>query len=77
MLFFCIGGGVSEKQAASVFPLRRLGTRQEIGEACTFLASDMAGFITGTSLLVDGACWMASGREQQSLDMYHKFLAKI
>lgn len=35
-------------------PLRRLATPEEIGRAVLFLASDHAGYITGTSLAVDG-----------------------
>lgn len=35
-------------------PLRRLAAPEEIGRAVLFLASDYAGYITGTSLAVDG-----------------------
>ncbi len=35
-------------------PVGRLGTPEEIGALCAFLASPMAGFISGTTLLVDG-----------------------
>ncbi|HEX8445932.1 MAG TPA: SDR family oxidoreductase [Sphingomonas sp.] len=35
-------------------PARRLGTPEEFGAACAFLCSDMAGYITGQSLLIDG-----------------------
>ncbi len=35
-------------------PLKRTGTPRDIGEAVAFLASDAAGYITGTSLRVDG-----------------------
>ena len=35
-------------------PLRRLGMRQEIGQAALFLSSPLAAYITGTSLWVDG-----------------------
>lgn len=35
-------------------PLRRLGTPADIGDACVFLASDRARWITGTNLVVDG-----------------------
>jgi 3-oxoacyl-[acyl-carrier protein] reductase len=36
-------------------PLRRLGTPDDIASAYLFLASDEAGFISGTVLSVDGA----------------------
>ena len=36
-------------------PLRRLGTPKDIANAYLFLASDEAGFISGTVLSVDGA----------------------
>ncbi|NLE09557.1 MAG: SDR family oxidoreductase [Dehalococcoidales bacterium] len=38
-------------------PLRRLGTPEDIGWACAFLASDAASYITGVCLNVDGGLW--------------------
>lgn len=35
-------------------PVGRLGSVDEIGALCAFLASDLCGFISGTTLLVDG-----------------------
>jgi 3-oxoacyl-[acyl-carrier protein] reductase len=35
-------------------PLRKLGTSQDIANAYLFLASDEAGFITGSVISVDG-----------------------
>jgi NAD(P)-dependent dehydrogenase (short-subunit alcohol dehydrogenase family) len=35
-------------------PLGRVGTTQDMADACLFLLSDRASFITGTELLVDG-----------------------
>jgi len=35
-------------------PLRRLGTTEEIGDICSFLASDESSFITGAVLPADG-----------------------
>ena len=41
------------KTAAGI-PLGRVGTTQDMADACLFLLSDRASFITGTELLVDG-----------------------
>jgi 3-oxoacyl-[acyl-carrier protein] reductase len=38
----------------SAVPLGRLGTPRDVGQACAFLASDDAAFITGTTLVIDG-----------------------
>lgn len=35
-------------------PVRRIGTADEIGSLCAFLASSYAGFISGNTLLIDG-----------------------
>ena len=40
------------------YPLRRLGTAQEVANAVVFLASDAAGFITGQTLSVSGGYTM-------------------
>ena len=37
-------------------PIGRVGTPQDIADACLFLLSDKASFVTGTELLVDGGC---------------------
>ncbi|MCZ1009146.1 SDR family oxidoreductase [Streptomyces lydicus] len=44
--------GVRRWQAAA--PAGRLGTPQDVGDACVFLASPMASWITGHDLVVDG-----------------------
>ena len=43
-----------QAQVASHIPLGRLGTTQDQADACLFLLSDKASFITGTELIVDG-----------------------
>lgn len=35
-------------------PMHRLGQTDEIADCITFLASPMASFVTGTTLVVDG-----------------------
>lgn len=44
---------VREKLVGGI-PLRRLGTTSEIGQVAAFLVSDAAGWITGTTVIVDG-----------------------
>ncbi len=43
-----------EQKAVQRLPLGRFGTVDEIGDACLFLASDAARYVTGASLSVDG-----------------------
>jgi meso-butanediol dehydrogenase/(S,S)-butanediol dehydrogenase/diacetyl reductase len=40
--------------AAQAAPLNRMGTPEDIAAAVSFLSSDDASFITGTSILIDG-----------------------
>lgn len=47
------GDAYIETMARSV-PLGRLGTPREVAQACLFLASDEAAYITGTTIIVDG-----------------------
>lgn len=44
--------GVARWRAAA--PLTRLGTPEDVGDSCVFLASDLARWITGHDLVVDG-----------------------
>ncbi len=41
-------------------PVGRLGTERDIGHAVLYLASDAAGFVTGTTLVVDGGLTISS-----------------
>jgi 3-oxoacyl-[acyl-carrier protein] reductase len=41
-------------ETASRIPMRRIGTPADMGAAAAFLCSDLAGFITGQVLLIDG-----------------------
>lgn len=45
---------LSAETVRSLIPAGRLGTTQEFGSVAAFLASDLAGYITGQSLLIDG-----------------------
>jgi NAD(P)-dependent dehydrogenase (short-subunit alcohol dehydrogenase family) len=42
------------RRTAAGMPLGRVGTTRDMANACLFLLSDRASFITGTELLVDG-----------------------
>ena len=43
-----------KRRTAEGVPLGRVGSTQDMANACLFLLSDQASFITGTELLVDG-----------------------
>jgi NAD(P)-dependent dehydrogenase (short-subunit alcohol dehydrogenase family) len=43
------------RQVLACHPVGRIGKPRDIAEACLFLASDAASFISGTHLVVDGA----------------------
>lgn len=45
---------VNGEMIAGYVPLKRLGTPQDMANACLFLLSNAAAFITGTELTVDG-----------------------
>ena len=50
--------GISVEEAAAArteqIPAQRFGEPEEFGEACAFLCSTQAGYITGQNLLLDG-----------------------
>ncbi len=49
--------GLSEerlRQITDAIPLKRIGTAKEMAGACLFLASELSGFMTGTTLDVNG-----------------------
>lgn len=43
-----------KKQALEIIPMKRLGQPEEMGHLVTFLASEQAAYITGTSIAIDG-----------------------
>ena len=53
-----------DKWIASRTPMRRVGEAQEVTNAVLFLASDLASYITGVDLLVDGGTNAANGTFQ-------------
>jgi 3-oxoacyl-[acyl-carrier protein] reductase len=53
--------GIDREEArarrAATIPARRYGTSAEFGATCAFLCSDLAGFIVGQNILVDGGAF--------------------
>ena len=49
--------GVVRRRKYAVQPALRVGQRRELGWAATFLTSPYARFISGHTLVVDGANW--------------------
>lgn len=47
-------GSSAQQAAADAMPLGRVGDPQEVAAAAVWLCSDRAGFITGTTLTIDG-----------------------
>jgi NAD(P)-dependent dehydrogenase (short-subunit alcohol dehydrogenase family) len=41
-------------EVAAIHPVGRIGTPADVGHLCAFLASPLSGFISGTTLLLDG-----------------------
>jgi gluconate 5-dehydrogenase len=46
--------GQKKQELANESPLQRWGRPEEVAGAIVFLASDLAGFITGQTIIVDG-----------------------
>ena len=42
------------KETVAEIPMNRLGKAEEVGDLAAFLASERAGYLTGTSIVVDG-----------------------
>jgi 3-oxoacyl-[acyl-carrier protein] reductase len=60
-----IATAMTEKLGASArdayiagIPLKRVGTPEDVANVCLFLASDLAGYITGQVVRVDGGLLM-------------------
>jgi 3-oxoacyl-[acyl-carrier protein] reductase len=48
-----------------VVPLGRIGTPEEVGGVAVFLASDLASYVTGVTILVDGGTFAACGWQRE------------
>jgi 3-oxoacyl-[acyl-carrier protein] reductase len=47
-----------KEQMASIIPMKRMGTAQDIARAAAFLLSEEAAYITGQTLSVNGGMYM-------------------
>jgi acetoacetyl-CoA reductase len=54
-----IAADVLEKRILPLIPTGRLGEPEEVARCVVFLASDSAGYITGSTLTVNGGQYMA------------------
>lgn len=48
------GGGPAREQWLDQYPVGRLGRPEDVAKTALYLASDMADFVTGTEIVVDG-----------------------
>jgi NAD(P)-dependent dehydrogenase (short-subunit alcohol dehydrogenase family) len=49
------------QRITDMVPLKRWGQPREVADAVAFLASDLAGYITGDTLTIDGGAWLGRG----------------
>jgi len=64
MIRSAVEGTPNADYIASRTPMRRMGEAQEVSNAVMFLASDMASYITGVDLFVDGGTNAGNGYYQ-------------
>lgn len=56
-----LGGAAAEAMGIwNTIPLQRPGNKTEIAHGALFLASPLASYVTGTTLVMDGGSWMTS-----------------
>lgn len=53
-----LGGGAADELLAQVVPLGRLGTPFDVAMMAVFLATRAAAFVSGDTIVVDGAHWL-------------------
>ena len=54
--------GPAKEEAEKMTPLGRLGEVDDVSKAALYLCSDLASYVTGVTLVVDGGLWLASSR---------------
>jgi NAD(P)-dependent dehydrogenase (short-subunit alcohol dehydrogenase family) len=56
-----------EEHAKEAHPMKRFGRHQELTNLAAFLLSDMAGYINGECVVIDGAQWLRGAGEFNNL----------
>ncbi|XP_059165359.1 peroxisomal 2,4-dienoyl-CoA reductase [(3E)-enoyl-CoA-producing]-like [Physella acuta] len=69
--------GLSTADIESRIPIGHIGTKQEIGEICLFLATDMARLITSSVVVADGGSWLTDVNVKKRLEIFKAFTAKM
>ena len=54
--------GPAKEKAEKMTPLGRLGEVDDVSKAALYLCSELASYVTGVTLVVDGGLWLASSR---------------
>ena len=54
--------GPAKEEAEKMTPLRRLGEVDDVSKAALYLCSDLASYVPGVTLVVDGGLWLAASR---------------
>ena len=60
--------GKAKARTVDTTPLRRLGEIDDVSRAALYLCSDLASYVTGVTLVVDGGLWLASSRMSEAWD---------
>lgn len=70
------GLGIEKKMKARI-PLKRLGEHSELANLASFLVSDMASYINGEVVTIDGGEWLQGAGEMNDLEKIPKAAWKL
>ena len=70
------GLGIEKKMKARI-PLKRLGEHSELANLASFLVSDMASYINGEVVTIDGGEWLQGAGEMNELEKIPKAAWKL
>ena len=65
----------ARRRIADSLPAKRFGLPEEFGDACAFLCSAQAGFITGQNLQLDGGSYEARNRRRRRCAVFRPRLS--